>query len=158
MASINVTTNYIESSSPVYFFWSYTQIACRTTLANLGPLPNYTVPSTCQHTPLYSDLRIAGASPTTLFECPETLAYRSCMPTPYVGSMWTTEVEQQCDKTFTFHSPAWACPTGWTVGAEFTLKSDHNGREVTTTWSSAPVIPASMYPIVKGTHLLCCPR
>lgn len=159
MAAINVTTDYVDSSVADFFFWSYTQVPCRTTFVNFGPLTTtYTPPPACQTTPVYSTLALGD---TTLFQCPWQTAYKSCMPSPSLAFLYQNWEAGQCDDVFTFHSPGTVCPSGWSFATTFEMaESKTDGSTLSGLYPTPAnvVVPSAQIPQWSGTHRLCCPR
>ena len=157
MALINTTTAGLAASGS-YDSAPSSLYGCKTTLANIGPLTSaYTAPATCE-TPVFSQLVTAG---TTLFPCPDYVAYKSCLPHAEVLSSYSnsraSSYDYGCDAFMTYFSPGISCPAAWQTAAAFTL-SESNYTIASATPKSVSTLLFGQFPVVGGTHRLCCPR
>lgn len=163
MPSISITTDYIygppTASASTSAVWRFVEV--HVSYVNFGPLTTtFTPPSACATGQVYSGLRFGNA--TTAFKCPDPLAYKSCLPSPESASQYSSHWGSESrDHTFTYHSPGWACPSGWTTATEFAVPSydsygGHSGSISPAGISS--VVPWWDLPSIGGAHRLCCPR
>lgn len=128
-------------------------LTCRTSLVNLGAISDWVPPTQCASQPPYSGVMIGSPM---YFQCPEPLAYKSCMPQSSLASQWSAQTTADCERTYTYYSPALNCPTGWEMMVEVTSTGSDGvvSRPPESTW----VDPWYNYPGIKGTHKMCCPR